>query len=266
MIDQGDLLIRGLVGLVLAAAIALLAMRARALSRTGAAAAALVGTTCIAAGWGWGALLLLFFGASSALSRHRLNTKEERTAAIVAKGGERDAAQVLANGAPFALAALGSLVWPSAGWYALGAGALAAATSDTWATEIGTLAAHPPRSIIGWRRVPPGTSGGVSLPGTLAAVAGAGFIALASAVVGWPSSAAWAALVGGFAGSTADSLLGATLQARRWCSRCMAATERTTHGCGQTTVPSGGLAWLDNDRVNFLSGLIGAMVGVAVGR
>jgi uncharacterized membrane protein len=61
-------------------------------------------------------------------------------------------------------------------------------------------------------------------------------------------------------------LLGASLQARRWCSACAATTERTTHICGRVTVPSGGLAWLDNDRVNLLSGLIGAVVGLTVGR
>jgi hypothetical protein len=38
------------------------------------------------------------------------------------------------------------------------------------------------------------------------------------------------------------------------------------HLCGEPTVPAGGFAWLDNDRVNLLSGLIGAMVGLAVGR
>jgi uncharacterized protein (TIGR00297 family) len=259
------LLVRAGAGLLLAAAIAFAARRARALSPSGAVSAAALGTIGIAAGWSWGALLILFFAASSALSRHRLNTKEERTAAIVAKGGERDALQVLANGGLFVLAALASLLWPSSAWSAFGAGALAAATSDTWATEVGTLARRPPRSIITGRPVPAGTSGGVSLPGTVAALVGAGFIAFCARLVGWSPATAWAALIGGVAGSTADSLLGATLQARRWCVPCGAATERTTHPCGAATVPAGGVGWLDNDRVNLLSGLIGAVVGLAVG-
>jgi uncharacterized protein (TIGR00297 family) len=256
--------VRAAAGLALAAAIALAARRARALSATGAAAAALLGTITIAAGWSWGALLILFFVASSILSRHRVNTKEARTAAIIAKGGERDAVQVVANGGLFGLAAFASLFFPGPAWSAFGAGALAAATSDTWATEIGILARRSPRSILTGRPVPAGTSGGVSLPGTMAALAGAGFIALSARLVGWSAAAAWGALVGGVVGSTADSLLGATFQARRWCVACATATERATHVCGAGTVPAGGVAWLDNDRVNLLSGLIGAVVGLAV--
>ena len=62
-----------------------------------------------------------------------------RTASIVAKGGERDAMQVLANGAMFAGAAFAMVLRPDTRWIALGAGALAASAADTWATEIGTL-------------------------------------------------------------------------------------------------------------------------------
>jgi hypothetical protein len=61
--------------------------------------------------------------------------KERRTGGVVAKGGERDARQVLANGGLFTLAALGSLLAPSPLWEAAGAGAIAAATADTWATR-----------------------------------------------------------------------------------------------------------------------------------
>jgi uncharacterized protein (TIGR00297 family) len=258
--------VRAAAGLALAAAIALAARRAGVLSRSGAGAAALLGTITIAAGWSWGALLILFFVTSSILSRHRVNTKEARTAAIVAKGGERDAIQVVANGGLFGLAALASLLWPEAAWSSFGGAALATATSDTWATEIGTLARRSPRSIITGRPVPAGTSGGVSAPGTLAALAGAGFIALSARLMGWSTDVAWGALIGGVVGSTADSLLGATLQARRWCVACAAATERATHVCGMGTVPAGGVPWLDNDRVNLLSGLIGAVVGLAVAR
>ena len=249
------------IGGLLALAIALLARRAGSLAPSGAAAAVVVGTVCAAAGWGWGALLVAFFVASSALSRLGARRKEARTAGVVAKGGARDAWQVVANGGPFAAAALLSLLAPGEGWMVLGAGALAAATSDTWATEIGTLAGGAPRSILGLRPVPPGTSGGVTLAGTLAALAGAAFVAALAWGLRWPS--AGAILVGGIAGSTADSLLGATVQARRWCDRCGTGTERELHLCGAPTRRHGGLSWLDNDGVNLACALAGALAALA---
>jgi len=145
---------RALAGLLLAALVSFLARTARSLTVGGAIAATLVGTTAVAAGWDWGALLILYFATSTALSRLGRSLKEQRTAPIVAKGGERDAVQVLANGATFAGAAIAMLIRPDARWIALGAGSLAAAAADTWATEIGTLYGGEPRSIFSGRRVP----------------------------------------------------------------------------------------------------------------
>ena len=256
---------RAIIGAALAIAIAIVARRARSLSVSGAVAAVVVGTLAVAAGWDWGVLLITYFASSSALSRHGRIEKERRTAAIVAKGGERDAVQVGANGLLFALAALVFLANADARWLALGAGSLAASAADSWATEIGTLYGGSPRSILTWRAVPPGTSGGVSTIGTLAAVGGALFVAIVAALIGWRSIAT-AAFVGGVAGAVIDSLLGATLQRRRWCPNCQRETERTTHDCGTPTAPRGGLAWLDNDMVNLLSNAAGGLVALALAR
>ena len=70
---------------------------------------------------------------------------------------------MLANGGVFAVAALfaASGRVPGWDWAVVAFGALAAAASDTWATEIGTLAARPPRSIVSLKVLPTGTSGGV---------------------------------------------------------------------------------------------------------
>ena len=258
------LLPRVVVGFLLALAIAVVAWRARALSRGGAVAASVVGAACVAAGWSWGVLLVAFFVASTLLSRLGAARKDARTRGIVAKGGARDAAQVLANGGLFTVAAIGSLAWPHLLWNALGAASLAAATADTWATELGTLAGGMPRSVLSGERVPPGTSGGITLVGTLGSVAGAAFIAAIAMALGWGSSAGAGALVGGVSGAMADTMLGATVQARRWCDRCDGGTERMVHDCGTATRHAGGLAWLDNDLVNLLAGLAGALAGVLV--
>lgn len=255
---------RATAGFVVACAIAIAGVRAGALARDGAAAAVVVGTLCAAAGWSWAALIIAFFLTSSMLSRLRAESRAERADAVVAKGGARDAVQVVANGGLFALAALLSLAAPWEGWMPLAAGALAAVTADTWGTEIGTLAAAPPRLITSWQRVPVGTSGAVTPAGLLASAAGALFIALAAWLLRWPAAVAGAALAGGVAGALTDSLLGALWQARRWCERCEAGTERAVHICGTTTRLSGGLAWLNNDGVNCLSGAAGALIALLV--
>jgi uncharacterized protein (TIGR00297 family) len=249
-----------LIGLLVASAISLAARAAGSLTTSGALAATAIGTLAVTVGWGWGALLILYFVSSTVLSKLGRARKEERTSAIVAKGGRRDAVQVLANGGVFAAAAIAMLVDPNVRWVALGAGSLAAAAADTWATEVGTLYGGTPRSILTLRPVPAGTSGGVSLIGTFAAVAGATFIAIVVKLAGWSPSLSSFVAIGGVVGAIVDSIIGATAQSRRWCDACERETERVTHGCGAATRPLRGLSWLDNDAVNFLSNAAGGIL------
>jgi uncharacterized protein (TIGR00297 family) len=256
-------LTRAAVGALLSLLIALAARRAHTLATSGAIAASLVGTISMAAGWSWGALLIAMFVSASTLSRVGERQKAERTGGIVEKSGERDAAQVLANGGVYTAAALGSLIGAAPVWYAIGAGALAASAADTWATEIGTLTRTAPISMVSGKSVAPGTSGGISLLGTVASVGGALFIGVIGTLAGWPVPFA-AIVLGGVAGALADSLVGATLQARRWCDLCEVSTERAVHSCGTQTRHSGGLAGLDNDAVNALCSGVGALVTLVV--
>jgi uncharacterized protein (TIGR00297 family) len=252
-----------MIGGVLAAVIALLALRVGSLSRGGAVAAWICGTAAMAAGWSWGIVLIAYFVASSTLSRFMRAEKNRRTEGRVEKAGARDAVQVLANGGLYALAALAFVWGPDAGWQVVGAGALAASSADTWATEMGSLAPTSPRSIRTLRPVAVGTSGGVTLMGTMASVAGALFVGLVAFGMGWPGAAFTAALVGGVFGALLDSVLGAWLQARYWCQECRVATERRRHHCGTLTSHAGGLRWLDNDGVNALATVGGAAAGFA---
>lgn len=252
--------------LAIAFFIVFLARRARTLSIGGAVAGMFVGTVALLAGWRWGLLLIVYFATSSALSRLGNEKKTARTSSVIEKGGERDAMQVLANGAVFATAALLAILLPGheTRWAALGAGALAASASDTWATELGTLFGGAPRSILGFRPLPFGMSGGVTLAGSIAAIAGAAAIAFIAVALAWPARAALAAFVGGVAGSTLDSLLGATLQLRRRCDGCGCETERTVHDCGARTSRAGGIAWLGNDAVNLVCSAAGGLLALAI--
>lgn len=256
------ILARATLGLIAAATTAALAQRAHSLSRSGAIAAAAVGTAAVAAGWRWGALLLLYFASAALLSKLGAEKKARRSGGVVEKGGARDAVQVLANGGVFACCAIATLVAGGRAGEVLAAaalGALAASAADTWATEVGLLWGGAPRSLLTLRRCPPGTSGAVSVVGTLALVAGGAAIALLARSLGL-GAPVYIVAVAGAAGAMADTLLGATLQERRWCDACGVATERHVHDCGAMTRPAGGQPWLDNDAVNLVATILGAGV------
>lgn len=255
---------RAALGLLVAAIIATIARRAHSLSRSGAVAATALGAIGTAAGFPWAILLIVYFASSSGLSRLGAAEKERRTGGIVAKGGQRDARQVLANGGVFGVAALGNILQPGVWWTALAAASLAASAADTWATELGTRFGGVPRSLLSGRPVPVGTSGGVTVIGSLGALAGAVFVGLVSLAIGWTHLSALSAIAGGLVGALADSLFGATLQVRRWCDACSLATERPTHDCGAVTRVSGGIAGFDNDMVNLFSVIIGGAVGTGL--
>jgi uncharacterized protein (TIGR00297 family) len=246
-------------GALLAAAVALAAYRAYSLSLGGAAAAFAIGWVIFGAG-GWPAALVLFafFVPSTLLSR--VGRARKRALLDIGKQGPRDAWQVLANGGVAAACVLLGLRF-GAPYFAAFAGAFAAASADTWATEIGTLVSGKPRSILTFSPVEPGISGGITLVGLLASVAGGAFVALV----------AWLAHVGpllpiavaGVVGSLVDSALGASAQALRRCPACDVDCEIDPHHCGAPTVLRRGFAWMENDAVNLAATLAGAAVAGA---
>lgn len=236
-----------------------LVWRARLLTTSGAIAAAALGSAAALAGFDWMLLLLTFFGSSVALGRLGRTTKQQRSANVIEKSGPRDATQVMANGALFGLGAVLTAAGGAPDWVPAAAlGALAAATADTWGTEIGMLARQAPRSILTWEPLEPGMSGGVTAQGLLATAAGATVPGLIAAMCAWPAAVVVAAAFGGLAGAMADSLLGATVQARRRSARTNRLTERLTDADGTPTVPAGGVDWMDNDAVNGVATLVGA--------
>ncbi|HST04622.1 MAG TPA: DUF92 domain-containing protein [Chloroflexia bacterium] len=270
--------------LLIAGLIAYAGYRARALTWDGAVAACLVGASVFGFGGLAAAILLvLFFASSSVLSFvGKRNVRKQQAEETFDKGGKRDAAQVLANGgvAAAALVLAGTIGNPIAPlMFGAFVGALAEATADTWATEIGVLSKTPPRLVTTGRRVQAGTSGGLTLLGTGAGVLGAATIGLfaAGSLALFPSlwpfgggvaqpglSLILAALAGGAIGMLVDSLLGATLQASYFCPQCSKPTESRLHRCGTPTTLVRGVQWLTNDVVNLAGTFVGASVGLLV--
>src|SRR3989442_793265 len=150
------------------------------LTRDGLAASLAVG---VAVTWGLGwpglALLAAFFLSGSLLTQWASGT-----------GGRRNARQGLANGVVVAAAALAGS-WPAA------AGAIAAATADTWATEIGSVSPLAPRPESTWERGNRRASGGITALGTAGGVGGAGGVAGPALAGGTPGGGPGGAGLGG---------------------------------------------------------------------
>jgi len=212
------------------------ACRLRTLTRSGAWAAALCGTVLYAAGgWTWIGLVAAFFATSSALTRLEVGPPEQRRRSVDYMGRRWD--QVAANGGIATLTAAIHGLTGSPLAFPVAAGAIAAATADTWATEVGRWSRVPPRLITTGAAVPPGTSGGVTVVGTLGALGGAVLIGGLAAFLGGGDSRvahlAPAVVAAGFSAALIDSVLGATIEGRwRWVGNSTVNLTATAWGAG----------------------------------
>ena len=168
----------------------------------------------------------------------RLGYRRKLALGLAERREGRNAWQVLAN---LAVAALGSVFFCATGnrlWLIAAVAALAEAATDTVASEIGQYRGPDARMITTWECVPPGTDGGITIPGSIAGLAG-GVVIAAVATVGRivPWAQLWIPVAAGFAGMLIDSILGATLQRR---------------------------GWISNQAVNFFATLAAAAVAYAV--
>jgi uncharacterized protein (TIGR00297 family) len=255
--------VQTITSIAIAAAVASAAWRAGVLTASGAVAACVVGASIFEAGsWRYAAVLFSFFVPSIALSR--VARARKRALTDVGKAGARDAAQVLANGGIAAVCAVLSATTREPAFAAAFAGAFAAASSDTWGTEIGTSSTMRPRSILTLQPVPTGMSGGVTLAGTFAEAAGAVMVATVASSLGIASLPTIAAA--GFAGALADSVLGATLQEQRYCMHCARRCEINPHSCGKPTALVRGLPSITNDTVNAVATATGAVIAAVLSR
>jgi uncharacterized protein (TIGR00297 family) len=199
--------------------------------------------TVVVGGYGWFAVLVSFYAVGSLATKYRYEAKRRRGVAED-NDGARGSGNVLGNAAVAIVATIayaashGDLLAIPAELFALAfAGSLATATSDTLSSEIGGLFDRP-RLITTLEVVDPGTDGGVTWQGELAGVVGASLVAAISVVgVGVTAVGGAVVLVGGVAGMTVDSVLGATLEGDA----------------------------IGNQAVNLLATLSGAVVAAAVG-
>ncbi len=249
-----------LTGIAAASAISIFSVLTKMLTPDGAAAQLVIGAFIFGlGGWKWTVPILTFFLLSSILSkiRKRKNPEAEN---FFEKSGVRDKWQVLANGGT---AAVLMIVYKFLGpelLYTVYVSSIAAVCADTWGTEIGTLRKNKTYSILKMKEVEPGSQGGISAAGSAGTLLGAFIIALSS--LHWIDAEKLIIIIiitaAGLAGSIADSLLGESVQAQFICGVCGKITERKNH-CGDKTLLSGGVKWISNDTVNFITGITGAL-------
>jgi uncharacterized protein (TIGR00297 family) len=200
-----------LIALLLTAAFSALAYALGMVSRSGALGGLLVGTIVYACLGPRGfAVLALFVVGGSLLTRFGYRSKQ-RSGTAQEHGGRRGARNALANCAVAVLCAILARATGSDLFIVAFVASLGAAFADTSESEIGQLLSRAPRLITTLRKVPPGTDGAISLPGTLAGITAAcltAILALALGLLDTPTIALLIALAA-LLGTIADSLIGA---------------------------------------------------------
>ena len=180
------------------------------------------------AGFNW--LLLIFVFLILGLLSTKYKHEYKKRMGIYE--GTRSVKNVISNGiVPFVMAAFGN--------YAGFIGSIAVATADTLASEVGVVDKYP-RLITTFKKVPPGTDGGISPLGTAAGIVGAGIIGIFAYLLGIsadPFNALKIAVIAGTFGCFVDSILGAVLESRNY---------------------------LTNEHVNLLATVSGAILGILI--
>ena len=215
-------------------------------------------------GWDGGVVLAAFFVSSNLVSRlppPRQRSGLDPTLDLDAKGEQRDAWQVFANGGPAALASLIAADPSLRLW--LATISLAAAAADTWATSFGLRSKGATRLLASSAVVPRGTSGGVTAAGFTGAALGAMLVSAVGALALGRTSLFVAGTLIGFAGMLVDAYAGGRWQGRFHCMQCDQPSEWRRHRCGHRTELRAGVPWLTNDGVNLLATTLALAAGSA---
>jgi len=245
-------------------AICILAYRAKALTLLGAVFAFFLTIGLyISGGISFLAALLGFFMSSSFFTKLHAKEKEELEKALYEKGGNRDHIQVLANGGAALIIAVAHFLMPEKQLLVACFVAIAVCNADSWASEIGIMSKATPFSIINFKSVQKGMSGGVTFLGLFASACGALFIAGIYSVFMFVRIPFLELIrdcttitVFGFVGAAIDSVLGVLVQPAYVDSKGKLTEKRADGRLHNKKVK--GFGFFGNDMVNFVSSLMAA--------
>ena len=151
--------------------------------------------------------LVVFFITSSILSHF---DKEN----IKIKKSNRNISQVYANGGVALFICIINHFYYHDLMYPCFLASAAAANSDTWGTELGKMSNKNPIDIISGHETAPGTSGGITLIGTIGSILGSFVIGIVGHYFYVSLNLLLLVIISGFLSSIIDSILGSTVQAR----------------------------------------------------
>ena len=180
--------------------------------------------------------------------------------------GARGGTQVLANGAIPAIFSVlfsvsGNFIYLIVAW-----GALSMKTADTMGSEIGMLSNNTRLIIKPWKKIKPGTPGGITPLGTVASLGGA-FISSIILPFLYPVKSPFLLVISiflsGFIGTFVDSLLGYFAEEKYRCPVCGVISHHKIH-CDTPGIHVGGIKWFSNNIVNLVSSFIAGILAVFV--
>ncbi len=189
--------------------------------------------------------------------------REKAEKKLHAKHGRRDSVQIICNVGMSALMALLYALTKREMFLCACGASLAASLADSMASELGILSKSAPRDACTFKKVEAGMSGGVSALGFAMSAVGAAIIAAVCLGQGKGIFFSLVIFVSGFVAAYVDSVLGSVVQAKYRCPICGALTEKKKH-CGEAGVMEKGCCFIDNDAVNFLNNLSGAVIALVL--
>lgn len=213
--------------------LSLMALKARIADESGLMSATLIGTiTILFANLKFFAILLLFYIVGSAITKYKYSLKDSLGIAEPS-GGARGFSNVFGNSlAPLFFAMNYGVTKEEVFAFAFLA-SVATALGDTMASEIGKTAKNV-YLITNFKKVTPGTNGGISIIGEISALLGCFLVSILAFALGiLPIQYFLPVIVSGFIAIHIDSLLGATLEIK---------------------------GYLTNSGVNFLATLLGGLI------
>lgn len=181
------------------------------LTLDGAYSATLLGTIAYGLGdWGMTLILLVFFLTASLVSK---NSFAANNPSYLLKF-RRTSNQVWANGFWFAFWLFLWFLSKNNIYLIAASVGIATVTADTWAAELGATTKGRTYLFLSGKEVEPGTNGGVSVKGTLFALAGSFLIALLFWLTNTNASILWMILItlAGLLGCFVDSYLGSRVE------------------------------------------------------